>query len=71
MRKKDATFNMILEACDFHGIAKFYATLFFDTKEMIFWWMTNGKRFAIKLTQFAEILGISARIDNPKKLHTG
>jgi hypothetical protein len=50
-KKKDATFNRILEACDFHGIthimqfrynwnkeiiAKFYATLHFDKQEKIF-----------------------------------
>jgi hypothetical protein len=50
-------------------IAEFYATLFFDKKERIFKWMTNGRRFAIKLSKFAEILGMSAYIDNPKKLH--
>jgi hypothetical protein len=33
-------------------------------------WMTNGRRFSIKLTQFAEILGLSSHLDNPKKLHT-
>jgi hypothetical protein len=56
-KKKDANFNRILEACDFHGIsnilqfqynwkkeiiAEFYATLFLDKKERIFRWMTNG-----------------------------
>jgi hypothetical protein len=61
---KDMHFNRILEACDFHGItdlllfhhnwnqeiiAEVYATLFFD-KERIFMWMTNGRRFHIKLT---------------------
>jgi hypothetical protein len=33
-------------------------------------WMTNGWWFSVKLTQFAEILGLSAHPDNPKKLHT-
>jgi hypothetical protein len=33
--------------------------------------MTNGKRFNIKLTQFAEILGLSSHLDISKKLHTG
>jgi hypothetical protein len=32
-------------------------------------WMTNGRRFTIKLTQFAQILGLSSRLDIPKKLH--
>jgi hypothetical protein len=85
-KKKDAYFNRIIEACDFHNItnllqfwynwnqeiiSKFYSTLFFGKKEMIFMWMTNGWRFNIKLTQFAEILGLSSHLDNPKKLHTG
>jgi hypothetical protein len=84
--KKDITFNMILEACEFHGIShllafrynlnqeiitEFYSTLFFDKKERIFMWMTNGWRFNIKLTQFAELLGLSSHLDIPKKLHTG
>jgi hypothetical protein len=84
--KKDMHFNRILEACEFHGIidlllfrynwnqeiiAEFYTTLFFDKKERIFMWMTNGRRFHIKLTQFAKILGLSAHLDIPKKLHTG
>jgi hypothetical protein len=83
--KTDMHFNRILEACEFHGItdlllfsynwnqeviAEFYATLFFDKKERIFMWMTNGRRFHIKLTQFAEFLGLSAHLDIPKKLHT-
>jgi hypothetical protein len=34
-------------------------------------WMTNGRRFHIKLTQFAEILGLSSHLDIPMKLHTG
>jgi hypothetical protein len=34
-------------------------------------WMTNGRRFNIKLTQFAELLGLSSHLDIPKKLHTG
>jgi hypothetical protein len=34
-------------------------------------WMTNGQRFNIKLTQFAEILGMPSHIDNPNKLHFG
>jgi hypothetical protein len=66
--KKDMHFNRILEACDLHGItdlllfhhnwnqeiiAKFYGTLFFDKKEIIFMWMINGRWFHIKLTWFA------------------
>jgi hypothetical protein len=85
-KKKDASFNRILEACDFLGItnllqfwynwnqeiiSEFYSTPFFDKKERIFMWMTNGWRFHIKLTQFAKILGLSSHLDNPKKLHTG
>jgi hypothetical protein len=83
--KKDMHFNIILEACDFHGnidlllfcynwnheiIAESYATLFFDKKQRIFMWMTNGRRFHIKLTQFAHILGLSSQLDIPKKLHS-
>jgi hypothetical protein len=85
MRKKDTSFNRIIEACNFHGItnllqfhynwkqefiSEFNSTLFFDKKEMIFLWMTNGQSFNIKLTQFAKILGLSSHLDNPKKLHT-
>jgi hypothetical protein len=66
--KKDMHFNMILEACDLHGvtdllqfrhnwnqeiISEFYSTLFYDKKERIFMWMTNGRRFHVKLAQFA------------------
>jgi hypothetical protein len=84
-KKKDATFNKILEACDFHGITKimefrynwnkeiisqFYSTLYFDKKETIFMSMADGRRFNIKLSQFVEILGMSSHIDNPKKRHS-
>jgi hypothetical protein len=34
-------------------------------------WMTNGQWFFMKLTQSTEILGLSAHLDIPKKLHTG
>jgi hypothetical protein len=83
--KKDMHFNKILEACDFHGITDllqfrhnwnqevitdFYSTLFFDKKEMTFMWMTNGRRFNVKLSQFAQILGLSSQLDIPKKLHS-
>jgi hypothetical protein len=34
-------------------------------------WMTNGRRFTIKLSQFSEILGLSSHLDIPKKLYTG
>jgi hypothetical protein len=33
-------------------------------------WMTNGRRFSIKLSQIVEILGLSAHLAIPKKLHT-
>jgi hypothetical protein len=33
-------------------------------------WMTNGKRFHIKLTQFTQILGLSSQLDILKKLHS-
>jgi hypothetical protein len=33
--------------------------------------MTNGKRFHVKLAQFAQILGLSSQLDIPKKLHSG
>jgi hypothetical protein len=34
-------------------------------------WMTNGRRFHVKLAQFAQILGLSSQLDIPKKLHFG
>jgi hypothetical protein len=83
---KDMHFSRILEACDLHGItdllqfrhnwnqeiiSEFYSTLFYDKKERIFIWMTNGRRFHVKLAQFAQILGLSSQLDIPKKLHTG
>jgi hypothetical protein len=58
MRKKDAPFNRIIEACDYRGITnllqfhynwnqevitEFHSTLLFDKKERIFMWMTNGR----------------------------
>jgi hypothetical protein len=33
-------------------------------------WMASGQQLFVKLTQFAEILGLSSHLDNPKKLHT-
>jgi hypothetical protein len=66
--KKDMHFNRVLEACDLHGItdmlqfrynwnqeiiSEFYSTLFYDKKERIFMWMTNGRRFHVKLARFA------------------
>jgi hypothetical protein len=33
--------------------------------------MTNGRRFHVKLSQFAQILGLSSELDIPKKLHSG
>jgi hypothetical protein len=83
--KKDMHFNMILKACDLHGItdllqlrhnwnqeiiSEFYSTLFYDNKERIFMWMTNGGKFHVKLAQFAQILGLSSQLDIPKKLHS-
>jgi hypothetical protein len=83
--KKDMHFNRNLEACDLHGItnllqfrhnwnqeiiSEFYSTLFYDKKERIFMWMTNGRRFHVKLAQFAQILGLSSQLDIPKKLHS-
>jgi hypothetical protein len=85
-KKKDLHFKRVLEACDLHGItdllqlrhnwnqeiiSEFYSTLFYDKKEMIFMWMTNGRRFHVKLTQFAQILGLSSQLDISKKLHSG
>jgi hypothetical protein len=32
--------------------------------------MTNGRRFHVKLAQFAQILGLSSQLDIPKKLHS-
>jgi hypothetical protein len=84
--KKNMHFNRILEACDLHDItdllqfrynwnqeiiSEFYSTLFYDKKEMIFMWMTNGRRFHVKLAQFAQILGLSSQLDISKKLHSG
>jgi hypothetical protein len=86
MRNKDIHFNRILESCDLHGItdllqfrhnwnqeiiSEFYSTLFYDKKEMIFMWMTNGRRFHMNLAQFAQILGLSSQLNIPKKLHSG
>jgi hypothetical protein len=34
-------------------------------------WMTNGRRFHVKLPQFTQILGLSSQLDIPKKLHSG
>jgi hypothetical protein len=83
--KKYMHFNRILEACDLHGItdllqfrhnwnkeiiSEFYYTLFYDKKERIFMWMTSGKRFHVKLAQFAQILGLSSQLNIPKKLHS-
>jgi hypothetical protein len=84
--KKDMHFNKVLEACDLHEItvlmqcrhnwnqvviAKFYATLFYDKKETVVMWMTNGRRFHVQLTRFAQILGLSSHLNIPKKLHSG
>jgi hypothetical protein len=78
--KKDMYFNRVLEACDLYGItdllqfthnwnqeiiSEFYSTLFYDKKERIFMWMTNGRRFHVKLAQFAQILGLSSQLDIP------
>jgi hypothetical protein len=83
--KKDMHFNRILEACDLHGItdllkfwhnwnqeiiSEFHSTLFYDKKERIFMWMTNGRRFHVKLAQFALILGLCSQLDMPMKLHS-
>jgi hypothetical protein len=83
--KKDIHFNRVLEACDLHGITdllqfrhnwnqevitEFYSTLFFDKKEMFFMWMTNGRRFHVWMSQFAQILGLSSQLDILKKLHS-
>jgi hypothetical protein len=85
MRNKDMHFNRVLEACNLHGItdllqfrhnwnqkiiSEFYSTLFYDQKKRIFMWMTNGKRFHVKLAQFAQILGLSSQLDIPKKFHS-
>jgi hypothetical protein len=84
--KRDMHFNRILEACEFHGITQllsfwynwnqeviteFYITLFFNKRERIFMWMTNGRRFSIKVSQFVEILALSDHLAIPKKLHIG
>jgi hypothetical protein len=73
--KKDMHFNRILETCDLHGItdllqfrynwnqkiiSEFYSTLFYDKKERMFMWMTNGRMLHVKLAQFAQILGLSS-----------
>jgi hypothetical protein len=84
--KNDMHFNRVIEACDLHGITDllqfrhnwnqeiisgFYFTLFYDKKKMIFMWMTNGRRFHVKLAQFTQILWLSSQLDIPKKLHSG
>jgi hypothetical protein len=84
--KKDILFNRVLEAYDLHGItdllqfmhnwnqeiiSEFYSTLFYDKKERIFMWMTNVRRFHVKLAQFAQIIGLSSQLDIPKKLPSG
>jgi hypothetical protein len=33
-------------------------------------WMTNGRRFHVKLPQFAQIIGLSSLLDIPKKLRS-
>jgi hypothetical protein len=33
-------------------------------------WMTNDRRFHVKLAQFAQILRLSSQLDIPKKLHS-
>jgi hypothetical protein len=48
----------------------FYSTLFYDKKERIFMWMTNERRFNVKMSRFAQILGLSSQLDIPKKLHS-
>jgi hypothetical protein len=84
--KKDMHFNKVLESCDLleitellqfrHNwnqevICEFYSTLFYDKKERVFMWMTNGRRFHVQLSYFAQILGLSSHLDIPKKLHSG
>jgi hypothetical protein len=84
--KKDMHFNRVLETCALHGftdllqfrhnwnqeiISEFYSTLFYDKKERIFIWMTNGRRFHVKLAQFAQILELSSQLNISKKLHSG
>jgi hypothetical protein len=82
--KKDMHFNKILEAYDLYGItdllqfrhnwnqeiiSEFYSTLFYDMTDRIFMWMTNGRRFHVKLALFAQILELSSQRHIPKKLH--
>jgi hypothetical protein len=83
--KKNMHFNRVLEACDIeitkllqlrHNwnqevIAEFYSTLFYDKKGRVFMWMTNGRRFHVQLSHFAQILGLSSHLDIFKKLHSG
>jgi hypothetical protein len=33
-------------------------------------WMINGRRFHVKLAQFAQICGLSSQLDIPRKLHS-
>jgi hypothetical protein len=51
-------------------ILEFYFTLFYDKKERIFMWMTNGRRFHVKVAQFAQILRLFSQLDISKKLHS-
>jgi hypothetical protein len=83
--KKDMHLNRVLEACDLHEItellqfrhnwnqeviAEFYSTLFYDKIERVFIWMTNGRRFHVQLSRFAQIIGLFSHLDIPKKLHS-
>jgi hypothetical protein len=83
--KNDMHFNRVLEACNLHGISdllqfrhnwnqeiifEFYSTLFYDKKERIFMWMTNDRRFHVRIAQFAQIFGLSSQLEIPKKLHS-
>jgi hypothetical protein len=33
-------------------------------------WMSNGRRFHVQLSHFAQIIGLSSHLDIPKKLHS-
>jgi hypothetical protein len=83
--KKGMHFNKVVEACDVHEITEllqfrhnwnqevtteFYSTLFYDKKERVFMWMTNGRRFHVQLSRFAQIIGLSSHLDILKKLHS-
>jgi hypothetical protein len=80
-KKKYMHFNRVIEACDLHSItdllqfrhnwnkkiiSEFYSTLFYDKKERIFMWMTNGRRFHVKLAHLLRFLACLLSWTSPR-----